>query len=127
MTQEELGAILGVQKSAVQKIESGMTANLCADKIRGLCETFNTFPSKFLYDTDEDFWIRVMNFKEGEESNYIADFMRDAATNRIMDKELGMNGFKMFHSLLRLNDEGVNQVRLYVEDLTKIEDYRKSN
>ena len=127
MTQEELGAILGVQKSAVQKIESGRSSNLCADKIRALCETFNTFPSKFLYDTDEDFWARVMEFKEGQESNHVADFMKDAVASKILDQELGMGGFRMFHGLVRLNEEGVERVRSYVDDLTKIKEYRKGD
>ncbi|HZK57049.1 MAG TPA: transcriptional repressor LexA [Clostridia bacterium] len=45
MTLEELGAIIGVQKSAVQKWENGTTKNLKRSTIQKLSEIFDVNPS----------------------------------------------------------------------------------
>lgn len=45
MTQEELGALVGVQKAAVQKWESGLVKNLKRDVLETLAEYFNVDPS----------------------------------------------------------------------------------
>lgn len=45
ITQEELGQIVGVQKAAVQKWESGMTKNLKRDTIEKLSNYFGVRPS----------------------------------------------------------------------------------
>lgn len=53
ITQEELGQIVGVQKAAVQKWESGMTKNLKRDTIEKLSNYFGVRPS-FLMGMDEE-------------------------------------------------------------------------
>lgn len=49
LTQEELGLMLGVQKAAIQKYESGQIVNLKLKTIKKLCEIFNVDPVKFIY------------------------------------------------------------------------------
>ena len=44
MTQEELGAAIGVQKAAVHKYESGLVVNLKPSIIINLAYTLNTTP-----------------------------------------------------------------------------------
>ena len=50
-SQEELGALLGVQRAAVQKWECGTVKNLKRETIKKLSEIFNVPPSSFI-DTD---------------------------------------------------------------------------
>lgn len=47
-SQEELGAMLGVQRAAVQKWESGAVKNLKRDTLKKLSEIFNVPPSSFI-------------------------------------------------------------------------------
>lgn len=49
LTQEELGNILGVKKSAVQKYENGSIQNLKLDTIKKLCDTFEIYPWELIY------------------------------------------------------------------------------
>lgn len=53
ITQEELGKILGVQKSAVRKYESGMVENIPRSSIKKMADYFNVSPS-FLMGWDEE-------------------------------------------------------------------------
>ena len=53
MTQEELGALLGVKKAAVQKWESGQVQNLKHSVIRQLCEVFEKNPAVFIFTENE--------------------------------------------------------------------------
>lgn len=50
MTQEELGAALGVQKAAVNKWECGRTQNLKRDTMRNLARLFDVPASSFVDD-----------------------------------------------------------------------------
>lgn len=50
MTQEELGAILGVKKATIQKYESGQIRNLKADTIKFFSDFFGLPPAYFIYD-----------------------------------------------------------------------------
>lgn len=45
MTQEELGALLGVKKAAIQKYESSAVVNLKLETIQKLCEIFDVSPN----------------------------------------------------------------------------------
>lgn len=53
LTQEELGALLGVKKAAVQKWESGQVQNLKHNTIRQLCEVFGKNPAVFIFTENE--------------------------------------------------------------------------
>lgn len=53
ISQEELGKIVGVQRAAVQKWESGATQNLKRTVIQKLAEYFNVSPAVFV---DDDFY-----------------------------------------------------------------------
>ena len=53
ISQEELGKIVGVQRAAVQKWESGATQNLKRTVIQKLAEYFNVNPAVFV---DDDFY-----------------------------------------------------------------------
>lgn len=48
MSQEELGALIGVQKAAIQKYESGKVKNIKKDNIKILADYFDVTPSYLL-------------------------------------------------------------------------------
>ncbi len=52
LTQEQLGAILGVQKSAIAKYERGEIVNLKRETIEKLAETFDVMPSYIMGISD---------------------------------------------------------------------------
>lgn len=52
MTQKELGDLLGVGKSTIQKYENGTIRNLSIETVRILCEHFHVFPWIFVYAED---------------------------------------------------------------------------
>ena len=52
MTQEELGEILGVQKSAIAKYESGRVVNIKRSQLKKISEVLNIPPMELIYDAD---------------------------------------------------------------------------
>lgn len=53
MTQEELGAVLGVQKSAIRKYEKGEVENIKRSAIKKMADLFCVTPSYLMGFTDE--------------------------------------------------------------------------
>ena len=52
MTQEELGEILGVQKSAVAKYENGRVVNIKRSTLKKIAEVLNISPFELVYDEE---------------------------------------------------------------------------
>lgn len=52
MTQEELGEILGVQKSAIAKYENGRVVNIKRSQLKKISEVLNIPPMELIYDAD---------------------------------------------------------------------------
>lgn len=50
MTQEELGRLLGVQKSAVAKYESGKIVNIKRSTLKKISDILNIRPSELIFD-----------------------------------------------------------------------------
>lgn len=107
MTQEELGAKLGVGKATVQKYESGQIQNLKTAHIKTLCRLFKKRPHYFIFDDLEKYECESDNLHEKIESTYGAML---SATLKI--------GF-------RLNEKGRARLLDYAYDLAKIEEYKK--
>lgn len=57
MTQEELGNVIGVQKSAIRKYESGAVQNIKRTSIKKMADCFGVSPSYLLGYEDSDFDI----------------------------------------------------------------------
>lgn len=53
ITQEELGKIIGVQKSAIRKYESGMVENIPRSSIKRMADFFEVSPSYLMGWEDE--------------------------------------------------------------------------
>ena len=52
LTQNELGELLGVGKSTIQKYEGGSVTNLKLDTIRKLCHSLDLLPFMLIYPTE---------------------------------------------------------------------------
>lgn len=50
MTQEELGKIVGVQKSAIAKYESGRVVNIKRSTLQKIASALNIRPSELIFD-----------------------------------------------------------------------------
>ena len=97
MTQEELGKYLGVGKAAVQKYESGQVQNLKSAHIKKLCTLFNTVPWDFIFDDDN----LPDRFERKEDNDEILLLLK------------------------KLNQNGQHKVKEYVNDILKINEYKK--
>ena len=126
MTHEELGAAIGMSGEAVRDIESGKALNLKSDALRALCETFNVFPRVLLYDTDEDFWRRAMDFGAGG-GGYLATFLKSPMGPAVLNDEIGEKGVSVLGDLTRLNASGIARAKTLVSDLLKISEYSRGD
>jgi transcriptional regulator with XRE-family HTH domain len=53
MTQEELGKILGVQKSAIAKYENGRIVNIKRSTLKKISDVLEIRPSELIFDYEE--------------------------------------------------------------------------
>ena len=109
LTQEELGKLLGVKKSAVQKYESGVIQNFKMETIRKLCEIFDVTPIVFI---SKDVKQAIENFNDIKGGYFVYDKLA-SSQNKTPYKYLSC-----------LNDAGLHRVIQYMEDLLKIDEYQ---
>lgn len=96
LTQEDLGRILGVKKSAIQKYENGGIYNLKINVIRKICLHFKIHPGLIIFP--ERFQIR--------------------------DVDITMTS--IYAAASKLNVEGRKRLSGYIKDLLLIEQYRET-
>lgn len=99
-TQSELGVMLGVNTSSIQKYESGTTKNLKLETIRELCHIFEVPPIVFV-------------FPEIYDSKY---------ENYSKKYKLLPYAFTEF---VGVNEEGSDKIMNYIDDIRLIQKYRK--
>ncbi len=95
LTQDELGEILGVKKSAIQKYENGSIQNLKVDVIRRFCLHFNLPPIVLIFPED------------------------------ISETELNSFCMSAFIKAYTLNEAGQNRLRDYLSDIILIDKYQQ--
>lgn len=100
LTQDELGEVLGIKKSAVQKYESGLVTNLKLDTLQTLCNYFGVPTWIFIHSE------RIKNLDE------VLEFYSD-----MYDGE----------ALQKLNVKGQRKLKDYLNDLLKIGEYTEWN
>lgn len=98
-TQSELGIMLGVNTSSIQKYESGATKNLKLETIRELCHIFDVPPVVFVLPETLD---------EGFQAYH----------ERMFKEHLKAS--------LGVNDEGMRKIFEYINDIRSIQKYQKS-
>ena len=69
LTQEELGKVIGVQKSAIRKYESGMVQNIKRSSIKKLADFFGVSPSYLLGYEDSSTTITNNNGIIGDQNH----------------------------------------------------------
>lgn len=126
MTQEELGSVLGIQKAAVAKIESGKSANMRIDKLMLLCRTFNMFPASLLYGNSPALWTSVFNVEIGGDVIPLEETAAIAKIHAIAEARFGPKGIALLDAVSGLNEEGVERAAACLNDLAKIKEYRRS-
>lgn len=126
MTQEGLGSILGIQKAAVAKIESGKSANMRIDKLMLLCRTFNMFPASLLYGDSPTLWTSVFNVEIGSDVIPLEETAAIAKIHAIAEVRFGPKGIALLDAVSGLNEKGVERAAAYLNDLAKIKEYRRS-
>lgn len=105
-TQQQLGDLLGVQKSAVQKYEKGTVKNLKQETLLKLCRIFDVSPAVFmdaLYDTDK--------------------LSREVQVLEELSMLFGSQSVNMLEMFQSLNDEGKAKLFNYGKDLLEIGKY----
>lgn len=102
LTQKELGKILGVNISSIQKYESGAVSNLKMETIRKLSEYFNLSPIVFIFPEEVE--------------------LDSLLTGRFVNGRY----FDHTKTTMSLNDQGLHKVLEYAEDLLASGNYRKS-
>lgn len=99
LTQDELASILDVKKSSIQKYESNSVSNLKRDTIRTLCKYFKMPP-----------WVFI--FPELVKSEDVLNKMQ--YENHLLEN---------VEFVLTLNDDGVEKVLEYAQDLIDSDNY----
>lgn len=101
MTQEELGAKVGVQKAAIYKYENGLVVNLKRSTIEKLALVLETTPTYLMG-------------------------MEDSESNQNAYTELSPTQTKLLDAFDQLNEEGQTKAVEYVEDLVLTGRYKKA-
>ena len=89
---EQLGKIIGVNKAAIQKYESGQTMNMKRSKIATLSKYFKVDPT-WLMGFDED------DFTPQKQENHETDC-------DLINACFGKDAYKLVQTFLKLNDVG---------------------
>ena len=98
LTQDELGALLGVGKSSIQKYENGYVKNLKLETLRKLSDHLDILPAMLVYPGEVD---------------------RDAP-------DLNLHRHKrIIKAIIALNYSGQEKAYEYISDLLLIEKYQK--
>lgn len=84
MTQEELGSILGVQKSAIAKYENGRVVNIKRSTLKKMSDILNIPPFELIFDEEQ----RKMQKKNDDLSDIVVRMRTD---NEFLSAVKGLN------------------------------------
>ena len=117
MTQEELGKLLGVNKSAIQKYEKGNVVNLKLATIQKLCEIFEVDPSEFIFP----------NANEFDKKHNARRLEFEVKTIESVEDLFGPDMVEVMHLFNELNETGKNRATETLRDYSLLEKYCKSS
>lgn len=100
ITQSELGIMLGVNTSSIQKYESGATKNLKLETIRELCHIFDVPPVTFVFPEHYEWDLSHLRKKKDDTLDY------------------------MFREIIGVNAKGQEKIMDYIFDILAIDKYR---
>ena len=121
-TQEQLGDLLGVRKSAIQKYEAGTIRNLKIDTIRQLCKIFNVPPIVFVLDPSYSELLidKLEALRETTRLNLsLFEMLTTFDTPTLL--KIGDICLRMQN----LNEEGIDRVLQYASDIQEIEKFNR--
>lgn len=131
MTQEELGNLLGVGKSTVQKYENGLITDIKASKLKILCDVFGVFPHLLIYEDEREYLMSFLSdhalksqastwvHEKPEQRELVEDMMI-----YVFEHRLGGDTLNVLSRLVGLNKHGLNRVAQYADDLLLTKKYR---
>lgn len=100
LTQEQLGEIVGVQKAAVQKWESGTTQNLKRTVIKKLSEFFDVSAASFIVKTDNEVDVLAAYVNNVKDSDGVNQNIKLSITT-IADSELSNEQSAALYALIK--------------------------
>lgn len=103
MTQEELGAVLGVQKSAIAKYESGRVVNIKRSTLKKISDILDIPPFELIFDENQ---------KKMIEKN-------DAMTDAVVRMRTDDNFFSIVNKLNKLDSIQLASVKQVVDAFLK--------
>lgn len=113
LTQTQLGEILGVQKSAIAKYESGRVTNLKYETIEKICKYFDVSIS-YLYGTDDERYHEMFPDVPADVVDYIfggnpnLELIREIANDYVDYKTNGKTSadklIEMFNTFNQINN-----------------------
>lgn len=113
MTQDELGDLLGVQKSAIAKYENGKVENIKRSAIKKMADVFGVSACYLMgFDEDED-KVKVLS--------------KQVTLLQAVQDQWGKEAVKALSILNELNEEGLKKALSTLEDLSEIPKYRKDD
>ena len=93
MTQQELGDLIGVQKSAIAKYESGRVVNIKRSTLQTIASALNIRPSELIFDEtpkgSADFHVRIITDFELMEA--LKDYYKLSLDNQKIVRDLIYN------------------------------------
>ena len=95
MTQEELGKILGVQKSAIAKYESGRVVNIKRSTLKKISDVLDLRPAELIFEA---------NREEIQKNN---DIITDAVIKMRSDSEF----LSLVESLMKLDSAKLSAIK----------------
>ena len=113
MTQDELGELLGVQKSAVAKYENGKVENIKRSTIKKMAEIFGVSA------------CYLMGFDEDEEK--IKSLSKQVTLLQAIQDQWGKDSVKILELFTGLNSDGQKKALSSLEDISELSKYRKED
>lgn len=113
MTQDELGDLLGVQKSAIAKYENGKVENIKRSAIKKMADVFGVSA------------CYLMGFDEDEDA--VKTLSKQVTLLQAVQDQWGKEAVKALSILNELNEEGLKKALSALEDLSEIPKYRKDD
>ncbi len=125
MTQEELGAIIGVQKSAIRKYEKGEVENIKRSSIKKMADTFGVSPSYLMAWDDEPMPASEEQLNSWDEKyNTNGKLADEVALLEQIKKYYGESAVQLLHLFNSLNENGKHKAIENLEDLNSIPKYQ---
>lgn len=123
LSQEALGKMVGVNRAAVNKWETGQVENIKRSTIKRLAEIFNVTPC-FIMCFDEDMKATEEEVEQfNERLNKMNKLQREVALIENIQEHFGEKAVCLLQDFIELNDYGKQKAIENISDLSEITKY----